>query len=737
MLWVEGEGENLVAAHDKFFNDALWQLQKDVECYRFNNVNVWPQCASYFDCGLTVLPAPRGKILKVYTIGKPKSASSSSSSASSSASNVIVGTASFNQSIFNPAQADLQVVNVVDAATYEIKINQQYNFTGLGTADSPQYLRTTISYVDPTGATQVIQPSADAHLDGLAVEGFLQVQIKAGTDVKCTLTPANTPFTDGDFTVDVTVTKIESSNVSGFSGDSSTDFDWCLKVFYEQVDYCYIEKYHRIARHCSTSVSIVSQALAFNLFGCGWRNKHRYPCPTDAGFESLPKLPQGFHYPQTSTDAGGRSRGGVWAIYRGRIYIAPWIESDEAAVIEWNGIKNQFADSDLVEEDPKFAEAVRFYVNIKHYTNYEQDPQKLQELKDQFYGIRGRPGILQDLIHECREQIRIHSCAEVGGNGAGARGIGAGDTASALFYNEVQSFTASCPVGQTGTPVTSNISAGQVGSSLSVADANARALAQAQADAESRLSCAVASTTFLNTPQTFTASCPRASGDTPAATGSSVTITTPAGQFSSTVSQEAADAAAMAAATSSANNQLVCTFYNSPKSYTASCPSGSTGSDSTADIPAGVYSSISQADADAKAQAAAQAQAVAGLVCVGIAVLTIGNTVQTYQVSGNLSCPPLVIIKPGFPTRIINAVANPQPYFIHATVPENTFTAVVTAATQAAKQLELNQQAQSAAQQSVQNYIAAASGGGGGGNGAITYIDSATGSPICKYPPHT
>ena len=723
ILFPAGESENLVTAHDRFFNDALWDLSVNVPCYAFGNVNVVKQCATYFNCGMTVLPAPRGRILKVYTIGKQRQAESSESdadtisgetssqtsgstnaniSAATIANGQIVGQASFQQAIFNPPQTDLSVCTIIENGAYSIAVDQQYIVpAGYEVANSPQYLRTTISYVDSNGVTQVIQPASDAHQDGVKQAGALNVQIKAGTTIKCTMTPFNTPYSDGGFDVNVVVKKVSgtigsgsggsgngnggsnSGGAGGESGENNTALtrtdDWCSKVFYDQVEYCHIEEYVKLSRHCGTPNSKFASALIFNLFGCGnWRNKRRYPCPTDAGFESLPSLPQGFHYPQASTDAGGRSRGGVWALYRGRIYIAPWIESDETVVVEWNGIKDNWSDDDLVEDDSKFRQAVRLNVAVQHFTLYEQNPQNLIVLETQYREC------LRDLIHECREQTRIRDCNEAGGSGESARGVGASDAVSALYYNEAQSFTANCPAGQSGAPVTVTIAAGQVGSALSVADANATALARAQANATGLLSCSTAPTTYFNTAQTYTASCPGASGDTPAAIGNSVTVIIPTGQFSSTVSQAAADAAALAAAENSANAQLVCTFYNAPQTFEAQCPSGTTGSNSVtvAAADGDCTSTESQAEANSLALDKATSLATAGLVCVGVPTFLIGNTAQT----ATFCCPPGKEWAAGQQCRSV-------------TIPAGWYTLRVTEALRDATQAELNAQAMDAARQ--------------------------------------
>jgi Family of unknown function (DUF5977) len=674
VLFPAGEPENLVVAHNRMVNNALWDLSKSVDCYFFGNINVYPSCSSYFNCGMTVLPAPRGRILKVYTLGQKKSAAAASTvtTPAAPAAGTVVGQAAFQQSMFGAPQAGLLVCNISVSGTYAIEVGSQFVIPAqYAIQNSPQYLVVAINYTDLNGVVQTINPATNAHLDGVEQSGSLTVSVLGGTAITATLTPFNTPYTDGGFTVDVTVTEVSAEATgSANSSPATPDPAWCSKVFYEQVDYCHIERYVKLSRECRQPSPIFAGALIYGLFGCGWRDKRRWPCPTDEGFDSLPPLPQGFHYPQSSTDAGGRSRGGVWALYHGRIYIAPWIESDETVVIEWNGIKDTWGDSDTVESDSKFRQAVMANVGVQHYTLYEENQQKLENLNSIYAAA------LRDLIHECREQNRKRACREAGGGGAAsARGLGTTDIASTAFYNEAQSFTATCPVGQTGNQVTVTIAAGAVGSSLSVSDANATALQMATSQAQQQLNCSAAPVVYYNTPQTFTAQCSAsAESGAPTPTGNPVTVTIPARQYQSNVSQAAADSAALAAATAQAQAQLVCTFYNAPQSYTASCPSGSTGSNVTKTIGAGAYTStVSQAVADSLALTAAQNAAVAALVCATIPTFTIGNTVQVYS---EFNCT--------------------------TTCAANTFTAVVTAATQAAQQLALNQQALALAQSVMQ-----------------------------------
>lgn len=120
-------------------------------------------------------------------------------------------------------------------------------------------------------------------------------------------------------------------------------------------------------------------------------------------------------------------------------------------------------------------------------------------------------------------------------------------------------------------------------------------------------------TTYWNTLQSYTAYCPVGS------TGDPVTRSIEANTYSSTESQAAADALALAAAQAAAEAARVCTgvWWNTEQSFTAACDIGYSGGPLTVTIPAGTYTSlVSQDDADNTAYLAAKSQAEAALVCV-------------------------------------------------------------------------------------------------------------------------
>jgi len=126
----------------------------------------------------------------------------------------------------------------------------------------------------------------------------------------------------------------------------------------------------------------------------------------------------------------------------------------------------------------------------------------------------------------------------------------------AYFTNTQQTYTAACPDGFAGDPVTVVIPQGVFTSEVSAADANAQAFAVAKEQAESGLVCE--QSLFFNTEQSYTAVC------TEETFLGEFTATIPAGTFSSAVSQADANAQALDAAIAQAEAGLVCVFDTAP-----------------------------------------------------------------------------------------------------------------------------------------------------------------------------
>lgn len=386
-----------------------------------------------------------------------------------------------------------------------------------------------------------------------------------------------------------------------------SDTDWCSEIKYTQVEPCAINQFMSLA-------SMRRPFLTFPGFfglspGCcgGARDVMLFP-PTDVGVDpSLPKLPLGFHYPQISTDRPhGRARAGRWAIERGKLYVAPWIQSSEAILIKWDGVKMNWADGDPFDPNPTLIAAVEEYVRWQHHKKWERDYTAAAAAEQSFQDAR------RDLIYDCKQQTRVRECES-----SQARG----SQPTSLYYNTEQSYTAQCQDGTTGANVTVTIDAGTIGSVVSVADANQKAQDEAKQQATDRLVCTPNTPTFTNDQQSATAYCTGGTG-APQPDGSPKTVIVPAGTYTSTVSKEDANAQALAAAQSQAAAQLQCTYWNSEQTYTAVCQADNT-KNVTKTIAAKTYSStLSQADADAQALNAAKVAANAELpsTCSGTTV---------------------------------------------------------------------------------------------------------------------
>ncbi len=380
---------------------------------------------------------------------------------------------------------------------------------------------------------------------------------------------------------------------------ASSPDDWCSEIEYREVDICHFYAYLRLSHSCGCCYP---PAYFFGLDPalCG---KGAFPIPTDEGVsKSLPILPLGFHYAQASTDKKcGRARQGVWAKDRGKIYVAPFIQTTETIILKWDGKKRNWDAADPIDDDPTLHEALVSFAMWKHAQYWDKDPQAAAAALE-IYGIAKAK-----LMRQCAEETRVRRCEP-----SRAR-----SSPGTLYYNQEQSATAVCPSGQTGDPITQIIPANTVASPKSVADANVIAKKQAVDQANARLICTVAPTTYWNTAQTAIATCAQTEG-APIPDGNPVTRTVPANTFSSTASQAAADNLAMAEAERLANDGLSCTWWNAAQEYTASCPEGSSGSDVTTSRNAHTFSStLSQVDADAKAINDAKVEAEDGLVCTG------------------------------------------------------------------------------------------------------------------------
>lgn len=274
LLWPQGEAENLILPHNKFFTEALIEIQRWADCYQYNNSQLYRACSRFYTCGLNVMEAPGA---------------------------LVAG------SIANTIRR-LSVIDQIDPAT--------------------------------------------------------QLESAAAPD------------------------------------------QWCSRIYYKQVPHCELLKYQQKVAACISCGG--GNANFSGLFGFPGAScqKGNFPTPTDAEYLADPGLPLGHHYqPQASTDSRyGRSKHGVWSLERGRIYIAPWLQSTETVIVEWDGIKADWDALDIVVDNAQLKRAVRYYVLWNHLKDYERDDvAAAQAEKDWIMALRG-------LMRDCREETRVRGC---------------------------------------------------------------------------------------------------------------------------------------------------------------------------------------------------------------------------------------------------------------------------------------------------------------------------------------
>ena len=157
------------------------------------------------------------------------------------------------------------------------------------------------------------------------------------------------------------------------------DDDWCDPVYYRQATIEEVERFRLADRD--------------------------YEEPSNTG---LPTYPKGFKVAEDTTDAeAGRARCGLFAIHKGNIHLAPWIQSSESIVIEWDGIKDfgAWTDADPLDDATDLRMAVKLYVQYAHERDYGDRQAALLFHNPQRTGTFDEA--LSELMWQCREETRL------------------------------------------------------------------------------------------------------------------------------------------------------------------------------------------------------------------------------------------------------------------------------------------------------------------------------------------
>lgn len=139
--------------------------------------------------------------------------------------------------------------------------------------------------------------------------------------------------------------------------------------------------------------------------------RNRLPVLTAVG--TLPAIQQGIRYTSKQTDSKcGRARCGLFAVHNHRIYVTPWLQSNESLIIEWDGIKKVWEDTDMLDLDLWDKEVQKF---IREYVKWKDATSFGCPTRDDVTLMVGDVNNTRaDLIFECNERSRVKVEANFG-----------------------------------------------------------------------------------------------------------------------------------------------------------------------------------------------------------------------------------------------------------------------------------------------------------------------------------
>lgn len=110
-----------------------------------------------------------------------------------------------------------------------------------------------------------------------------------------------------------------------------------------------------------------------------------------------------FYYADSSgaTDLRFRPNISFSAIKNGQLYLYPWLQSNEVLVIEWDGIKRSWKDTDEVVWDREVEDAVEHFLDFRTGYREDCDAQRMQASRA-FYDE-----LVAKQIWQCRKERRI------------------------------------------------------------------------------------------------------------------------------------------------------------------------------------------------------------------------------------------------------------------------------------------------------------------------------------------
>ena len=130
---------------------------------------------------------------------------------------------------------------------------------------------------------------------------------------------------------------------------------------------------------------------------CGTGVSPRGGIQIGAVFVPYDPLPQGLLHADAITDKRFRAGRGWFCIVEDEIWLYPYIESVEKVVVEWQGIKKEFSDADIVTYERDVQSALELYVRRETALRENCDTNEYLKFKSSFSEAQ------TDLIWWCRQ----------------------------------------------------------------------------------------------------------------------------------------------------------------------------------------------------------------------------------------------------------------------------------------------------------------------------------------------
>lgn len=164
-----------------------------------------------------------------------------------------------------------------------------------------------------------------------------------------------------------------------------TQDNCCAKRYFQPIDWDEMDQILKDNQNCGR---LITPTYYYYDVGYGYVDYPDYGCP---------------YYADSSgaTDLRFRPSVSFSAMKDGQLYLFPWLQSNEVLVVEWDGIKRSWKDTDEVQFDREVQDAVEHFLDRRSATREDCDIQRIQLAQSDYDTLVAKQ------IWQCRKERRI------------------------------------------------------------------------------------------------------------------------------------------------------------------------------------------------------------------------------------------------------------------------------------------------------------------------------------------